>query len=270
MTEYRTVGGTPLITPLIPMYLVHAYPLHSGLFADLDLPEGIAARFPDLRGFGSRPLANSVGRVPAPDLGVCAEDLAGELDERGDQAAIIGGVSIGGYVALEFAAKFPERVLGLILANTRSTTDRPGEQGTRLDVAAKADRGEIPAASDLVRPLMADMAPAQARQSLEAMASQARPESLAWAQRAMVSRRDTSGALASLTVPTLVIAGELDTVTPLSDSDALASTASRSTLVEIAGAGHLTPAEAPAAFAGAIRDWFGRHQTDFHQALAGN
>lgn len=251
----------------IPLYLIHAYPLDANLFAGLNLPSDIDVRLPDLRGFGGRPLADADGNVPTPDLGVYAADIAREMDARGDAAAIIGGVSIGGYVALEFAAIQPGRVLGLVLANSRSTTDRPGERETRLEFAANADRGEIPGTSDLIRPLVAPTAAAEVRKTLGEIASRAQPATLAWAQRAMAQRRDRTGALSTLRVPTLVIAGEMDAVTPVTDSEALASAAARSTLVEIPDAGHLTPAEAPAEFTEAIRDWIGRFEPEFRGAL---
>jgi pimeloyl-ACP methyl ester carboxylesterase len=249
-------GTTP-----IPTYLVHAYPFHSGLLAGLRFPDRLAVRCPDLRGIGKRALADGDGSVPAPSLAVYADDLARELDSRGDAAAVIGGVSIGGYVALEFAARYPDRVLGLVLANTRCTTDRPDEQQTRLDFAALADRGEIPPAADLISRLMTTATPDDARRSLVSLAAEAAPAAVAWAQRAMAGRRDTTRALANLDVPTLIIAGQLDAVTPVSDSRVLESTAKDPTFVEIAGAGHLSPAEAPAEFAAALADWVDRYAT---------
>lgn len=253
-------------TTQIPTYLVHAYPFHSGLFADLRFPDRLAVRLPDLRGFGARPLADADGSVPEPSLAVYAEDLARELDSRGDAAAVIGGVSIGGYVALEFAARYPDRVLGLVLANTRCTTDRPDEQQTRLDFAAQADRGEIPPAADLISRLLTTATPDDARRVLVSLAAEAEPAALAWAQRAMAARRDTTRALASLDVPTLIIAGQLDAVTPVSDSRVLESTAKEPSFVEIAGAGHLSPAEAPAAFTAALADWVDRDATRLSSA----
>ena len=98
-----------------------------GMLPDIDL------HTPDLAGFGG-------SDVPAtePDLATYAAAVVGLLDGAGIELAVIGGVSMGGYVALQVLASRPDRVAGLVLADTRSTADTPDGAAGRLAKAAGA------------------------------------------------------------------------------------------------------------------------------------
>ncbi len=235
--------------------LLHAYPLHSGLFDQVPMPPGWQVATPDRRGFGAAPLAAAGEAAPEPDLDVLVGDVIADMDRNGTPRAIIGGVSMGGYVALAMVGSHPERVAGLVLADTRSTLDGPAERQGRLQVAGRADGGVIPTGAELVAPLLAEGARPEVRLRMADLAGQAAPESIAWAQRAMAGRRDTTSALAAAAVPVLVIVGEKDTLTPPAESRKMAAAAPNSDLVVIPDAGHLTPAEDPAAFGAALAQW---------------
>jgi pimeloyl-ACP methyl ester carboxylesterase len=238
-----------------PLILLHAFPLDSQLFRRMPAPPGIRLHTPDLRGFGRTPLAPPGEPVPAPDMDVLAGDVIAGMDAAGIRRAIVGGVSIGGYVALALLAAHPDRVAGLVLADTRSTADSQEARERRLATAREADAGIVAPGDQAVAPLLAPGADPAVRRELAALADRADPQAVAWAQRAMAGRRDTTAALAAAGVPVLVLVGEHDALSPPAVARAMADAARRATLVIIPGAGHLTPAEAPGSFADALRDW---------------
>ncbi|HEY4991914.1 MAG TPA: alpha/beta fold hydrolase, partial [Nakamurella sp.] len=100
-----------------PLVLLHAFPLDSRMF-DRIRP-AVAARVrlltPDLRGFGSGPALGDP--PPPPDLALLAADVLAELDAAGIDRAIVGGVSMGGYIALAMLRSHPDRIAGLVLAD---------------------------------------------------------------------------------------------------------------------------------------------------------
>lgn len=121
--------GTPLV-------LLHAFPLNASMWsAQLDgLPgtTGHEARVlaPDQRGFGGTELGTG-----EPSLDAVADDVALLLDAAGIERAVIGGLSMGGYVALAFARRHPRRMAGLLLANTKATADTDTARANRERIA---------------------------------------------------------------------------------------------------------------------------------------
>ena len=119
----------------MPLVLIHGFPLdhtlwHHQLGGLRDVARVIA---PDLRGFGKSPEARR-----AVTMEQHARDVAHLLDRLGLDRAVIGGLSMGGYVALAFAELFPERLTGLILCNTRAVADADDAKKTRETVARRA------------------------------------------------------------------------------------------------------------------------------------
>lgn len=242
------------VTP--PVVLLHAFPLDSRMF-DAIRP-AVAARTrlltPDLRGFGAGPPLGTT----TPDLTVFADDVLAELDAAGIDRAIVGGVSMGGYVALTLLRRHPDRIAGLVLADTRSGADDDAARQRRRAVAERADRGEIAAGPDAVAPLVAERTSDLVRAELAAIAGAVPAATIAWGQRAMAARPDSTAALAVATVPVLVVVGDQDRVTPPEVARQLAATAPEAELVELAGSGHLTPAEDAVGFADALIGWLSR------------
>ena len=240
-----------------PLVLLHAFPLDARMFDRLpDMLPGIDLHTPHLPGFGGTEVPS--GR---PDLGRYAAAVIAVLDAAGIDRAVIGGVSMGGYVTLSVLATWPERVAGLVLADTRSTADTPDAAAGRLTRATDAEQRGLPSGEELVAPLLGPAATEGARTAAAALAAAAAPAAFAWAQRAMAARGDTTAVLVAAEVPTLVVVGADDAVTPPADAAALADaagtgTAALATLVQIPGAGHLTPIETPTEFAAAVRAWY--------------
>lgn len=240
-----------------PLVLLHAFPLDSRMFDGVR--PALAARTrlltPDLRGFGGGP---PLDPAAAPDLSVFADDVLADLDAAGIDRAVLGGVSMGGYIALNVLARHPDRVAGLVLADTRSGADDAAALDRRRGAAERADRGEIATGADAIAPLVAAGTADLIRAELAAIAGAVPAPTIAWGQRAMAARPDSTDVLAAATVPVLVLVGEQDAVTPPPVAREMAAAAPGADLVELVGAGHLSPAEAPADFADALIGWLSR------------
>lgn len=241
-----------------PLVLLHAFPLDARLF-DAVRP-GLARRVrlitPDLRGFGVGPPLGDP--PPVPDLGLLADDVVAGLDEAGIDRAIVGGVSMGGYVALAILRRHPDRVAGLVLADTRSGPDDPAALERRHSAAQRADAGDIASGTAAVTPLVAPGTPASIIAGLAEMAEAVPAGTIGWAQRAMAARPDSTAALAGCPAPVLVVVGERDAVTPPDVARQMAAAAPEAELVELPGLGHLTPAEDPDAFSDVVNGWLTR------------
>ncbi|MGW2547033.1 alpha/beta fold hydrolase, partial [Kitasatospora sp. NPDC001574] len=122
--------GTPLV-------LLHAFPLNAAMWSsqldELPGPTGDEARViaPDQRGFGGTVLGTD-----EPSLDAVADDVALLLDAAGVDRAVLGGLSMGGYVALAVARRHPDRLAGLLLANTKATADTEAARANRERIAS--------------------------------------------------------------------------------------------------------------------------------------
>ncbi|RKT57247.1 alpha/beta fold hydrolase [Saccharothrix australiensis] len=228
---------------LSPLVLLHAFPfdgrLWDGVRAELD------PLTPDLRGAGRE-----------PDLGVLADDVLRDLDRRGVDRVVLGGCSLGGYVAMSLLRREPSRVAGLVLADTRFTADGDEARAGRLVMAERVlaeGVGWVPDAvlPGLLGPSPSDAVVARAR----ALILDQPAAEVAWTQRAMAGRPDSRAVLAAVDVPALVLVGAEDALTPPAVARELADVVPRGEYAELPGVGHLTPLEAPKAFAAAVLDW---------------
>ncbi|MFD5462304.1 alpha/beta fold hydrolase [Kitasatospora sp. NPDC127059] len=236
--------------------LLHAFPLNSSMWsAQLDALPGLGGDevrvlAPDQRGFGGTELGTD-----EPSLDLVADDLALLLDAAGIDRAVVGGLSMGGYVALAFARRHPDRLSGLLLANTRATADTDAVRGNRERIAAAVT------ARDSVRLLLDERVAAgqlgpdsqHLVERVETMVAAASPAAVAWAQRAMAARPDALDVLAGLRVPVSLLAGALDALVPLEEVELMARTRPDAELIVVPGVGHLSALESPGAFDAAVR-----------------
>ncbi|HYN73671.1 MAG TPA: alpha/beta hydrolase [Nakamurella sp.] len=238
------------------LVLLHAFPLDSRMFdaARADLSAAATVLTPDLRGFGSGPPLGDA----TPDLALLADDAVVAMDAAGMDRAVLGGVSMGGYVALALLRRHPERVKGLVLVDTRSGPDDAAAVERRQGVAARADAGDVASGPDAIAPLVAAETAGDIRATLAAIADGVPAATVAWAQRAMAGRPDSTAVLAAASVPVLILVGEQDAVTPPAAAHEMAAAARDAELVELPGVGHLTPAEDPEGFAVVVLDWLSR------------
>lgn len=242
------------------LVLLHAFPLDSSMYDAVRGPLGQVCDLhtPDFPGFGGGPLPDG-----DPTLDRYAEAVIAELDSRGLARVVIGGTSMGGYTSMALLRAFPERVSALVLLDTKASADAPEAAGGRRAMADRLERdGTADALLEAVFPKLLgtttfDQRPDLAQQ-VRSMVAAASPRSAAWAQRAMAARPESLSTLRSVEVPTLVVVGEEDVLSPPADAAAMVAAVSGASLSVIPGAGHLTPLEAPhdvvAAVAGFLAD----------------
>lgn len=247
----RPVPGT--MTPTL--LLLHGFPLDGTIWAPQveGLADAAQVLAPDLPGFGAYQ-----GEVPAElTMEVLADAAVAELDARGIQRAVVGGLSMGGYVAMACWARHPERVAGLVLCNTRMTADTPEGRLSREETARTAlEKGMGLIARAMVPKLLA---PGTQRwrpelvRGLEALIARQHPAAVAAAARGMALRPDRSAEMAGVSVPALVITGDRDELMPLPTSLAMRDAVPGCGLAVIPGAAHLPNLEQPNLFNAVVR-----------------
>ncbi|MFI0422159.1 alpha/beta fold hydrolase [Spongiactinospora sp. 9N601] len=242
----------------VPVVLLHAFPLSSAMW--LAQREGLAASCrvitPDLRGFGG-----SVLNDEPPSIDVMADDVAALLDAEGVERAVVGGLSMGGYVTMAFCRRHPDRLLGVILADTRAAADQEQARANRERIAAAVSANGNAILLDEVLPGLVGPTTRQRRGMVfgrvRGLVQAAPPGAVAWAQRAMAGRADSFDTLRDLKVPALVIVGEEDQMTTPADAEAMAEAVPDSRLTVIEAAGHLSAVEQPEAFNRAVAAFVG-------------
>lgn len=240
-----------------PVVLIHAFPLNADMWRpQLDrVPEGWRFIAPDVRGFG--PLAaHQPGPASIDDL---ATDVVGLLDYLELDTAVMGGLSMGGYITFALFRLAPERFTGMVLADTKAQADTPqGLDARRQMIELAHTRGAAGVAESML-PKLLGMSTAQRRPDLarqvSAMIETAEASAIVAAIQAMMGRPDSSPDLSRIACPTLVVVGQEDVLTPLGDAAAMQNQISRSRLVVLPEAGHLSNLEAPDGFALAIADF---------------
>jgi 3-oxoadipate enol-lactonase len=239
----------------LPVVLLHAFPLSRVMWASqlAALQDSYRVIAPDLRGFGG-----SAGFTETPSLDRMADDVAELLDElKIRERVVLGGLSMGGYTALAFARRHADRLRGLILADTKAEAD---------DAEGKANRDRLIAFAaqhtgrDVLEQMLAKLVDpatmakhAEVVESLRQIAASQTSAGIIGALQAMRDRPDSGPSLAAIAVPTLVIVGEQDTLTPPSLAESLAARIRSAKLVRIAGAGHVSNMEKPTEFNAAVR-----------------
>ncbi len=209
------------------------------------------------------PRPPEVSPVPVGDdvltMELLADDVAGLMDTLGMQQAVLCGLSMGGYVAFAFLRKYPQRVQGLILADTRPGADTDEAKTNRENVALLALSQGTGAIADLQIPkLLSDYTHQHSplvAQSVRHMINAATPQGIAAASRGMALRSDSSDLLPSISCPTLVVVGEQDALTPPEVAREYAARIPGSQFATIPDAGHLSNLEQPEAFLEVVRNF---------------
>ena len=197
----------------------------------------------DLPGYGaSAPLAGPL------DFDGLADAVARLLDTAGTEAAHLVGLSFGGMIAQHTVVRHPGRVRSLALLATSPAFGLDGTSASawRAGRLAPLDAGRTPAdiAAEVIDAIAGPGLTAPARAGQVAAMARIPTEGLRQAI-ACLPTHDTRGRLAEVTVPTLVVTGELDAETPPGYGRALAGAIPRARFVLVPGAGHLLPAEMP-------------------------
>ena len=252
MMSYRELGDGPGE----PLVLLHAFPLNGRMFVPQmeAFSEGRRVVAPDYPGFGRSP------RTPAqPDIRYYAEGVLGLLDRLGLERVVLGGVSMGGYVALGCMRLFPERVLGLILADTRPDADSEETRENRKNMARRvADEGvEVLIELQMQRLLARDTLEndEEVVEEVRDMILESSPGGVVAALGALRERPDSTPLLEKIEVPTLVIGGEEDGISSPEVMEAMAEKIPDSRHVTLPRAGHLSNLEAPEGFNAALKEF---------------
>ncbi len=247
--RYSDSGARP------PLLLVHGFPLDRALWKPQIAAFGDDRRVlaPDLVGFGE---SSAEGR---PSMAAHADDLLALLDALGIERALLCGLSMGGYVALDFAHRYPERLAGLVLACTRAEPDDEAGRAGRRETADRVRDAGLSILSDAMPDkLLAEGATEKLKRELAQMIGRQPVEGTVAALGAMADRPDARPWLPGIHRPCLVLAGAEDRVIPPEASRSMAEVIPDSQLVLIPGAGHLANLEQPGAFNAALREFMAR------------
>lgn len=249
----------------LPIVMLHGFPHDRALWSQqrTALAPRVRCITPDLRGFGE---SSTDGPYSMDQY---ADDIVSLLDWLEVKRAVVCGLSMGGYIAMAMWRRYPDRIRGLVLCDTRAAADTDTSRAARNEmialaqsagasaVAAKQLPGMVGATTHASRPeIVAMMRDMLERQSVAGIVG---------ALEALRDRPDSGPTLASVSVPTLVMVGEEDVLTPESDARAMiallpVSTSAR--LERIPDAGHVSCVERPAAVTHALAEFLAGFPSD--------
>lgn len=224
----------------IPLLWIHGFPLSAEVFAPQVSIPGVRHLRPDLPGFGK----SAPRRIES--MTEYAQVLIDILDDRQIEHAVVAGLSMGGYIAMELLRKAPQRVSGLILLDTRETPDDETARAKRVATAREVEASGIaPVVESMLPKMLSDTADPTLRATTQQMMMGSSPEGVIAALHSMAGRPDSTATLSQLTLPTLIIVGEKDAITPVADSERMQRLVRGSRLVVVPGAAHLANVERP-------------------------
>ena len=236
------------------LVLIHAFPLSGAMWeherrALRDAADPIIA--PSLPGFGGT-------AVPRGDASMddYADSVVAAMDAAKIERAAVAGMSMGGYVAFALWRRHPKRVERLFLADTRAEADTDEARDKRLRLAELVREHGIDALLKTPPQWLRKGSPHW--DPLLKMIRGQTPDGVAQGSIAMAHRPDSRPDLPTIDVPTAVIVGEEDSITPLEMSQTISDAIPGATLSIIPGAGHIANIEAPTAFEAALRAWLRR------------
>ncbi|MDQ1037587.1 3-oxoadipate enol-lactonase [Streptomyces sp. V3I8] len=236
----------PHAATALPLVLIHGHPFDRTMWAPQVAAFSPERRVivPDLRGYGASPVVPGI-----TPLSVFAQDVADLLDDLRVPAFVLGGLSMGGQIAMEFLRLFPGRVRGLLLADTFPAAETPEGRRSR---AATADRllreGMAGYADEVLYDMVAPYARPEVAAHVHRMMTGTPAEGAAAALRGRAERPDYRDLLTRVRVPALVVVGEDDTFTPVADAEAMHAALPDSVLRVVPGAAHLPNLERPEEF----------------------
>lgn len=239
---YDDVGNGP------PVVFLHGFPHNRSLWAPqlrgLTAPCRTLAF--DLRGFGESSAS------PPFSIDRYADDVAAVLATLGVDRVILAGLSMGGYVSFALWRRHPALVRAMVLCGTKATADDAQARAAREDMITLArEKGSAAVADKIISGMVGKATREKNPDLVEAMhrmMAMASPEGVAGALSAMLDRSDSTSTLATIDVPTLILVGEEDLLTPPSEARVMHAAISGSVFHVIANSGHVCNIERPAAF----------------------
>lgn len=239
--DSRGAGGG-----LSPVVLLHGFPLDSRMW-EAQMPALAAAGrrviAPDLRGFGQ-------SRSETPfTIESLADDVHALLEALGALPVVLAGLSMGGYVALAYANKYPADLRGLMLVDTKAEADTAeGKEGRQKMIDLVRREGSKAIADQMIPKMLSPHTIEHHQQIVDAlrrMMEACPPKTIEHALAAMRDRPDRSEELASIQVPAFAVVGASDVITPPAVAEAMTKRIPRAGLAIIGGAGHMSPMEQP-------------------------
>ncbi|MFE7552536.1 alpha/beta fold hydrolase [Streptomyces gardneri] len=231
------------------LLLVHGHPFdHTMWQPQIDrfsLTHRVIA--PDLRGYGITPLG-ATELTGITGLGDFAEDLVDLLDDLGIEEAVVAGLSMGGQIAMELHRRHPERVRGLVLADTFPAAETEEGKAARNAMADRLLKEGMQGYADEVLDRMVAPYNTHAAPHVHRMMCATDPVGAAAALRGRAERPDYRESLTTVAVPALVVVGRDDTYTPVEDAEEMHALLPHSTLAVIERAAHLPNLEQPEEF----------------------
>jgi 3-oxoadipate enol-lactonase len=247
---YRAKGHGPTLV------LLHAFPLNQDMWeGQIEALSNVCHVITlDLPGFGASQTTDG-----DYSLDTLAELVHEFLRQLGHERVVLGGISMGGYIALAYARKYPAHLQGLILADTKAGPDSPETRASRYQqIKDIGEKGLMPLATSfpgrVVTPATTLQRPEVLRRLTESINGN-NAMAITGALAAMAERPDCTDVVPGVHVPTLVIVGEADTITPPAEAELMMEHLPIGTLVRIPAAGHLPNLEQPEAFNKAVADF---------------
>lgn len=233
----------------LPIVFIHGFPFNHSMWEPqlTSLPSTLRLIAYDIRGFGKSDLGNGEKTIDKH-----ADDLVGLLDDLTIDQAIVCGLSMGGYIALRAIEKYPARFKGLVLCDTKSESDNEEGRKKRMDsIKVIEDQGTITFSQNFLKNVLGASTyqnNPQLVRNLQNRILENNQEGIVAAQYAMADRTDTTSSLKKIKVPTLILVGEEDGVTPVKAAQSIREKIPNSQLEIIPKAGHLSNLENPKFF----------------------
>lgn len=239
--------------------LIHGFPLCRRMWrpqVEALAAAGFRVITPDLRGFGDS---------EAPEgpyfMDLFADDLAALLDRLGIEQAVIGGMSMGGYVLLNLLERHRDRLSAALFLVTRAAADDAQGKARRTELAEAVRAGRPGVVAEAFEAVLFAEETWRGRPELaeevRAWMKATDPNGLAGGLLAMRDRRDYTESLASFDLPALVVGAELDRAVPPQHARLLAERLPRASFRLIPGAGHMANLEQPVEFNAGLLEFLG-------------
>lgn len=242
-----------------PLLFVHAFPLDHRVWSNqLEyFSRSFRVIAPDLRGFGQSP---APAREAIHTMEQFADDCAAVLEALDcPRPVTLCGLSLGGYIAWQFARKHMGRLRSLVLCDARAAADTPDAAETRLKMARHVlEAGNEAVVRAMLPKVLSPRTVAERPDvvnQVETMMRDGSPSGIAAAQRGMAARPDARELLPRIAVPALVVVGSDDAVSPPAEMREIARQLPAARFEEIEDAGHLSPLENPSEVNAAIEQF---------------
>jgi pimeloyl-ACP methyl ester carboxylesterase len=234
---------------MLPILLIHGFPLDNTLWqAQVEhlTAKGYTVIAPNLPGFGhpaTTPIPLEYATIDA-----YAEFIHTIIQQLPQKKAIVGGLSMGGYILLALLREHPDDVAAAMLLDTRAEADSPEAKAARFkSITDVQTAGSASIIDGLVAKQLRKKPLESNKQKVRAMMARQSAQAIITAQTAMSKRHDHTDLLAQLKIPVLIVVGAEDQITPPSVALAMQSHIPHAVLAQIVNAGHLTPIEQPTA-----------------------